>query len=96
MAAPLLDPPTGRLLDWAVAGGYGVFTRDFDFGTMLALAHKFGPSVVQVRAQNVLPDHLGGLVAQRFGNMTRTWHPEYFVRLFYNSIVSEIISLAEA
>jgi predicted nuclease of predicted toxin-antitoxin system len=50
------------IMDWAVAHGYIVFTHDLDFGTMLALTHATGPSVLQVRAQNVLPDHLEDIV----------------------------------
>jgi predicted nuclease of predicted toxin-antitoxin system len=46
------------IMDWAVANGYIVFTHDLDFGTMLALTHATGPSVIQVRSENVLPDHL--------------------------------------
>jgi len=33
------------IMDWAEASGYIVFTHDLDFGTMLALTHKSGPSV---------------------------------------------------
>jgi predicted nuclease of predicted toxin-antitoxin system len=33
-----------------------------DFGTMLALTHATGPSVLQVRAQNVLPEDIGPVV----------------------------------
>ena len=50
------------IMDWAVANGYIVFTHDLGFGTALALTHQTGPSVLQVRAQNVLPDHMGTLV----------------------------------
>ena len=50
------------IMDWAVANGYIVFTHDLDFGTMLALTHATGPSVLQVRAEDVLPDHLTGVV----------------------------------
>jgi len=49
-------------MDWALANGYIVFTHDLDFGTMLALMHSTGPSVLQVRADDVLPDHLDGVV----------------------------------
>jgi predicted nuclease of predicted toxin-antitoxin system len=49
-------------MDWAKANGYVVFTHDLDFGMMLALTHDTGPSVIQVRAQNVLPGHLGPIV----------------------------------
>lgn len=50
------------IMDWAVANGCIVFTHDLDFGTMLALTHATGPSVLQVRADDVLPDHLEGVV----------------------------------
>ncbi len=50
------------IMDWAETNGYIVFTHDLDFGTLLALTHKSGPSVLQVRGEDVLPDHLGNLV----------------------------------
>ncbi|MCL4194316.1 MAG: DUF5615 family PIN-like protein [Thermoguttaceae bacterium] len=50
------------ILDWAEAHGYVVFTHDLYFGMLLALTHKTGPSVLQVRGENVLPDHMGNLV----------------------------------
>jgi len=50
------------IMEWAVAHECVVFTHDLDFGTMLALTHEVGPSVLQVRAENVLPDHLAGSV----------------------------------
>ncbi len=51
-----------EIMAWARANSHVVFTHDLDFGTMLALSHATGPSVLQVRGQNVLPDHLGPLV----------------------------------
>ena len=51
-----------EIMDWAVAHEFIVFTHDLDFGTMLALTHEAGPSVLQIRAENILPDHLGGTV----------------------------------
>ena len=57
------------IMAWAVAQGYAVLTHDLDFGTALALTHAGGPSVIQVRTQKVLPEHIGQLVMaalQRF------------------------------
>ena len=51
-----------EIMNWAYTNGYVVFTHDLDFGTMLALTHASGPSVLQVRGQNVLPDHMACLV----------------------------------
>src|SRR5438067_2138944 len=50
------------LMAWALANGYVVFTHDLDFGTMLALTHAAGPSVLQVRGQDVLPEDMGSVV----------------------------------
>lgn len=50
------------IMSWALANGYVVFTHDLDFGTMLALTHATGPSVLQVRGQNVLPEDIGPVV----------------------------------
>ena len=50
------------IMDWAVMHEYVVMTHDLDFGAMLALSHAKGPSVLQVRAEDVLPDHLEGSV----------------------------------
>jgi predicted nuclease of predicted toxin-antitoxin system len=50
------------IMAWALANGYVVFTHDLDFGATLALTHANGPSVLQVRGQNVLPEDIGPLV----------------------------------
>jgi predicted nuclease of predicted toxin-antitoxin system len=47
------------IMAWALANGYLVFTHDLDFGTALALTSATGPSVLQLRGQKVLPDHVG-------------------------------------
>jgi predicted nuclease of predicted toxin-antitoxin system len=52
-----------EIMGWARSNGYIVLTHDLDFGTALAWAHASGPSVIQVRGQNVLPDHMASIVA---------------------------------
>ena len=47
-----------EIMEWATTHQYVVFTHDLDFGTMLALSHEVGPSVLQIRAEDTLPDHL--------------------------------------
>ncbi|MFC1713687.1 DUF5615 family PIN-like protein [Candidatus Poribacteria bacterium] len=42
------------IMEWARDNGYTVFTHDLDFGTLLAFTHAQGPSVIQVRTQNIL------------------------------------------
>ena len=53
-----------EIMEWARSTGYVVFTHDLDFGAILAATGLIGPSVLQVRAQDVTPDHLGNIVSQ--------------------------------
>jgi predicted nuclease of predicted toxin-antitoxin system len=51
-----------EILAWARANGFIVFTHDLDFGHLLALTHAAGPSVIQVRSEDVLPEKIGPVV----------------------------------
>lgn len=51
-------------MDWARANGYVVFTHDLDFGTLLATTRVQGPSVIQVRTQDIMPPSLGSRLVQ--------------------------------
>ncbi|MFL6196657.1 MAG: DUF5615 family PIN-like protein [Thermoanaerobaculia bacterium] len=51
-----------EILAWARENGFSVFTHDLDFGHLLALTHAAGPSVIQVRSEDVLPDVIGDVV----------------------------------
>jgi predicted nuclease of predicted toxin-antitoxin system len=51
-----------EIMAWALANQHVVFTHDLDFGTALALTHAAGPSVFQIRGQDVLPSRMGSLV----------------------------------
>jgi predicted nuclease of predicted toxin-antitoxin system len=44
---------------FAAQHGHVLLTHDLDFGAMIAAAESPGPSVIQVRAQDVLPDAIG-------------------------------------
>ena len=50
-----------EIMAWAKQKGCVVFTHDLDFGTMLALTQAEGPSVIQVRTQDVTPSAIGKL-----------------------------------
>jgi predicted nuclease of predicted toxin-antitoxin system len=52
------------LLKWANENGCVVFTNDLDFGAILAATGDSSPSVIQVRAQDVTPERLAGLVVR--------------------------------
>jgi predicted nuclease of predicted toxin-antitoxin system len=51
-------------LEFAAVHRYVVMTHDLDFGAMIAANGLTGPSVLQVRTRDVLPDAIGGLVLQ--------------------------------
>jgi predicted nuclease of predicted toxin-antitoxin system len=50
------------LFEWEQTNQHIVFTHDLDFGVMLALSHAVGPSVLQVRTQDPMPDRIGTMV----------------------------------
>jgi predicted nuclease of predicted toxin-antitoxin system len=51
-----------EIMAWARVNGYVVFTHDLDFSALLAATQGEGPSVIQVRAQKILPEAIGDLV----------------------------------
>lgn len=55
------DPtaPDREILQWARARTAIVFTNDLDFGRLLALTGASGPSVFQVRGEDLLPESIG-------------------------------------
>jgi len=63
------DPraPDRVIMDWASAHGYLVFTHDLDFGTLLAVTRANGPSVIQVRTQDVMPSYLESRILHVLG-----------------------------
>jgi predicted nuclease of predicted toxin-antitoxin system len=56
--------PDSDLMKWAHDNDYVVFTNDLDFGAILAITKAKAPSVIQVRAQDVSPEHLADLVVR--------------------------------
>jgi len=46
------------IMKWARDHAYVIVTHDLDFSALLAATRAIGPSVIQVRTQNVLPDAL--------------------------------------
>jgi predicted nuclease of predicted toxin-antitoxin system len=54
--------PDSQILNHAASYGFVVFTHDLDFGMLLAAQKSRGPSVIQVRTQDVLPSAIGVVV----------------------------------
>lgn len=50
------------IMEWARRNDYVVLTHDLDFSAILAATRAAGPSVVQMRGQNVLPSGCGPLL----------------------------------
>jgi predicted nuclease of predicted toxin-antitoxin system len=57
---PRADDAT--IMAWASANSHVVFTHDLDFGAALALTHANGPSVIQMRGHQVLPEQMGTMI----------------------------------
>ena len=56
--------PDAEILDYARRNGMVVFTHDLDFGALLARQKTQRPSVIQIRAQDVLPAGIGEVVVR--------------------------------
>ena len=65
---PFSLPPRFQLrkpyFDWAQRHGYIVFTNDLDFGAILAATNAQGPSVIQLRHQDLMPQSLATRLAR--------------------------------
>ncbi len=59
-----LKATDSAIMEWARKNDHVVFTHDLDFGTLLAMTQAEGPSVLQVRTQDVLPGHLENMVME--------------------------------
>jgi predicted nuclease of predicted toxin-antitoxin system len=56
--------PDRVIMEWARDHDYLVFTHDLDFGSILAVTKASGPSVIQLRTSDPLPERLGPVVAE--------------------------------
>jgi predicted nuclease of predicted toxin-antitoxin system len=57
-----VSAPDHEIMAWAVNERQVVLTHDLDFGAMLASTQAKGPSVVQVRTQDIRPQALGPIL----------------------------------
>jgi predicted nuclease of predicted toxin-antitoxin system len=57
-----LNAPDAQIMAHARREGFVVFTHDLDFGYLLAHTRGTGPSVLQIRASDLLPDALGAVL----------------------------------
>lgn len=56
------DAPDEEIMRYARENDFAVFTHDLDFGAMIALTQATSPSILQIRAQDILPKNVANLV----------------------------------
>ena len=56
--------PDTQIMEYAAANGFVVFTHDLDYGALLAIQKAAGPSVIQLRTQDVMPEAVGRIVVE--------------------------------
>ncbi|MEA3277801.1 MAG: DUF5615 family PIN-like protein [Pseudomonadota bacterium] len=54
-----VDAPDAQIMLWAKERGYCIVTNDLDFSAILAATRAEGPSVIQIRGQDLSPKSLG-------------------------------------
>lgn len=59
--------PDVEVMAYAKAQGFVILTHDLDFGTLLALTAADGPSVIQVRSQDLLSDAFREILVAALG-----------------------------
>lgn len=57
-----VDAPDVIVMRWAKEHGYCVVTNDLDFSAILAATRAEGPSVIQIRGQDLSPETLGPML----------------------------------
>ena len=56
------NAPDRDILEWAKIQGHVLFTHDLEIGAILAATEADAPSVIQIRTQDVTPDHAKDLL----------------------------------
>ena len=58
-----------EIMAWATSNTYVVLTHDLDFSAILAATQGVGPSVVQIRTEDISPDVIGVRVVKALHQM---------------------------
>ena len=88
---PRADDPV--IMDFARENGMVVFTHDLDFGNVLAVTHALGPSVIQVRTENPVPEIVGELLIQALVNHAASLARGALITLEPNSLRARILPI---
>lgn len=66
-----LDAEDVTILEWASDQGAVLLSCDLDFGAILAATHALGPSVIQIRGNDVLPEAIAERVSRVISHLER-------------------------
>ena len=80
-----LNAPDSEVLEWAREHNHIVFTHDLDFSVLLSLTRDAGPSVVQVRTQDVTPDVIGSAVLAALRDHQKALNQEAIVTVQFHA-----------
>lgn len=82
------------IMEWAREHSCVVFTNDLDFSALLAMTRATGPSVLQVRLQDLLPAAVGPLVVHIIRTYEANLREGAIVTLAENATRVRILPLA--
>jgi predicted nuclease of predicted toxin-antitoxin system len=88
---PKADDPV--IMDYARENAMLVFTHDLDFGNVLAVTHARGPSVIQVRTENPVPEFVGGLLIKALVEHATSLERGALITLEPNSLRARILPI---
>jgi predicted nuclease of predicted toxin-antitoxin system len=88
--------PDSELMEWASANECVLFTNDLDFGAILAVTAARAPSVIQVRAHDVSPDHLIEVVVRGLRQHEKILKEGALISIDEARLRSRILPLADS
>ena len=59
-----IHAPDTLIMGWARERDFAVLTHDLDYGTLLFVTRASSPSVIQLRAEDVRPSRMAGVVLE--------------------------------
>ncbi|HEY2829255.1 MAG TPA: DUF5615 family PIN-like protein [Thermoanaerobaculia bacterium] len=81
------------IMDFARQNGMVVFTHDLDFGNILAVTHALGPSVIQVRTENPVPEVIGELLIRALADHTTSLARGALITLEPSSLRARVLPI---
>jgi predicted nuclease of predicted toxin-antitoxin system len=82
-----------EIMSWALANDFIVFTHDLDFGALLAVTQAQGPSVIQIRAQDIMPTRMGAAIVAALHQFEQLLEQGALVSVDYFSSRARVLPL---